>query len=292
MSVGELARQVYVDLVRRRSTVRIVPAAEQPTESDGIFLLGLYRSGTTLLRYVVDSHPLVACPPESDFVPSLAAVLSDERSLRGLAAMGFDERHVEGRLSASAAYFFGNYARSCGKPMWADKSPAYVEHLTLLERLFPHARFVCLHRHPLDQVHSHTKGGTVWHDPVSIARQGDEDARVAAARYWSDNTSLLLGRRSSPAFLTLRYEDLCADPTVASRAITDHLGVSWSAEMLDFGAHVHDFGAEATRTRSSSGFEPSSGAWREWPARMIDEVWSVVAEPAAALGYDRAGVPS
>ena len=54
-----------------------------------IFLIGCQRSGTSLLRRIVDSHPRIACPPETSFVQPLVQVLHDRRSTRGFQAMGY-----------------------------------------------------------------------------------------------------------------------------------------------------------------------------------------------------------
>ena len=79
-------------------------------------MLGANRSGTTLLRLVLDSHSRIACPPESYFIRSLGHLLDDEKAMEGLLAMGFDEQHVVERLRETASYFLEMYAASHGKP--------------------------------------------------------------------------------------------------------------------------------------------------------------------------------
>ncbi len=285
MKPGTLLRILYVDLVRRRSTVRVLPASTDQLDTKPIFLLGLYRSGTTLLRYVVDSHPEIACPPETDYMGHLRGLVFEERAARGLESLGYDSDHVAQQLAGLADYFHGNYARSRGKVRWADKSPTYVDHIDLLQRMFPQARFVCIHRNPLDQVHSHTRGGSFTHEPVAEFLGVGEDPRLGAARYWAAKTALLHARQEDAAFLSIRYEDLCREPELVTRALAVHMGVAWSREMLEFGAVQHDFGAEAARTRSTSGFTISSGHWKDWPPDVTEEVWRIVDPVARALDY-------
>lgn len=281
-------RLVYTDLVRRRSRVRVLPADAVIDRVRPIFLVGVYRSGTTLLRYVVDSHSEVACPPESNFLVHLRPLLEERRALEGLDAMGFDREHVQQRVRAFADYFFANYARSQGKPRWADKCPAYVDHLDLIESVFPDACHVVIHRHPLDQVESFTKGGTHVRPPVEPYVRAGEDPRVAGARYWTACTEHVeqFTARTAAATTTIRYEDLCRDPERVLRGVLSHLDIAWEPAVLEHHRHRHDLGMEAARARASRGFVPSINTWRHWPPDIVERCWEVVAGPASRLGYE------
>lgn len=286
MKITDAARLLYVDLVRGRTSIRIDSASERAGVDSPIFLLGIYRSGTTLLRYVIDSHPDIACPPETDFIDKLRFLLDDERALRGLASMGFNETHVRARLAMFVEYFFGNYAAAHGKSRWADKSPSYLDCIDLLTMLFPKARFVTIHRHPLDQVHSHTKGGSFIHEPIQALLVAGEDTRITAARYWICKTQLLMERDHDERFLSIRYEDLCSNPTRVTELIAGHVGIGWSPLMLRFGEQSHDFGAEATRTRVTKDFHLSTGHWQAWDPDVVQQAWEITAPLARRLGYE------
>jgi hypothetical protein len=56
------------------------------------FIVGCYRSGTTLLRYILDAHPRLACPPESKFIPGLQWVLDYPEARAGLDRLGSPAR--------------------------------------------------------------------------------------------------------------------------------------------------------------------------------------------------------
>lgn len=286
MSLQGLTRQVYVDLVRARSRVRVVPAALPSTGPPPIFIIGIYRSGTTLLRYVLDSHPRIACPPESNFLHRLGSTLDDPDALQGLGSMGFDRMHVTERLRGLAEYFYGNYAASCGKPRWADKTPLYIDHLPLLDEMFPKADYVVIHRNPLDQIHSHTKGGTFVHAPLAglVAEHGD--VRVAAAHYWVDQTRKIKAFGASrPPAATITYEQLCTQPAPTMARVLSALGEEWSDEVLDFQAHRHDQGKEAASIQRTRGFGLQSGGYLEWDRDVLATCCDIVAETAASLGY-------
>ncbi|HEX2030470.1 MAG TPA: sulfotransferase, partial [Actinomycetota bacterium] len=132
------------------------------------FIVACARSGTTLLRTILNRHPDVVVTPESHFITELwqrrrrygprGRVVQLHRFVDDLQAsrryrlwdLPADLLHEEvGRLEGPAPSFadvvtapFRAYARWKGKPRWGDKTPAYVEHIPLLASLFPDARFV------------------------------------------------------------------------------------------------------------------------------------------------------
>ena len=129
------------------------------------FLVGFTRSGTTLLRAMVDSHPQLAVPPESQFVPELARRRGTyerpdgfdiERFTNDLTAhmrfirWGLPASELRAALTelqpddypAAIRCVFAAWARSKGKPRYGDKTPNNLDDLELLAALFPEARFV------------------------------------------------------------------------------------------------------------------------------------------------------
>jgi len=282
-----LARQLYVDLVRTRSRVRIVAASEPRLDVTPIFIIGLYRSGTTLLRYLIDSHSKIACPPETDFIHLLEPLLLDFRAQEGFNSIGINRDHLIARLQHFISYFYENYAKSCGKLRWADKSPLYVDHLQTLRTIYPTAAFVILHRHPLDQIHSHARAGRNAHAPLLQYQSVGEDLRLAAARYWVDKTQKILDfAKSSPNSRQLTYEQLCAEPEKTMRGICDFLGAPWEPGVLQFWRMNHDVGMEAASARRSTGFAPRSGEFAEWDGDTLRKCKRIVRPTATLLGYE------
>src|SRR4051794_17280172 len=119
------------------------------------FIVGVPRSGTTLLRQMLRGHPRLAVPPESHFVPAalnapsgaaaLELILRDEH----FADWQVDAADVRRRATTSdmtpasvVRAAFETYAQAQGRPRWGDKTPAYVLHMPLLAEAFPGARFV------------------------------------------------------------------------------------------------------------------------------------------------------
>lgn len=262
-------RSKLKQVARGRAIVQIGQADATPVlDSHPVFIVGVFRSGTTLLRYALDSHPSIAIPPESEFLVPLESVVSDTRSLPGLASLGYDREHVVARCRHFASYFFDNYARIKGKPRWGDKSPAYVGHLDWLVELFPNAQFVHIFRNPLDQIHSFTDGGRQPMVPLPDNFAGaSEDIRVQTARWWRNQVSMQLNHMEAwpDQSLALSYEQLATQPNATLRRVLEFLGEPWDDRVLRFNENQHDFGMEDNKIRATKSFDFVTGGYETWP---------------------------
>ena len=195
---------------------------EQP-----LFVLGVRRSGTTLLRVMLDRNSAIAIPDESYFIPQLAhrhpgasvdvdAFLDDVRRLSTLREWGLPASAVAERLGPgmtpgdAIGAIFSAYAVLQGKERWGDKTPLYMQYLPLLERTFPDGRFVHLVRDGRDAALSFLSV------PRGIMTEGWGHPKDAAgfARLWRTEVEAAqaLGRRVGPdRYLEIRYEDLVRD---------------------------------------------------------------------------------
>ncbi|USQ79784.1 sulfotransferase [Ornithinimicrobium faecis] len=283
----ELPRRMYGELVRGRTRVRIVDRSTAAANGPARFLLSPYRSGTTLMRYCLDSHPDLAVPPETDFIANLAEMLSDDRAMIGLADMGFSHGDVALRVGDFARSFHDAYAASKLATQWLDKSPRYAEQPDIVPRLFPDALCLVMHRHPLDQIHSMTRG--LSHSPDAYGDQlAGQSLAAAGAGYWRTVTRGLMefcDNHPSQSHV-MRYEDLCDDPEGTLRGALGHLQLEWSPEVLNYHRHDHDLGREAGRVTGTIGFRKSTGGWHKWPQDAVNDAWEVVRDVASDLGYE------
>jgi Sulfotransferase family len=196
-----------------------------------VVVLTCARSGSTLLRFILDSHPELACPPETGVVDLCTRLGVVSMLLDGPAA-GV-RPGLDGLAAASIRSWvtatFGTYLIRAGKTRWCDKSLGSAESAHRFLDLFPEAKFICLYRHCMDVIDSALEAcpfGLRGYgmDPYAAAHPGNSVG--AAADYWVTHTRAIAEfEQAHPgACLRLRYEDLVADPEAQADRIFTFLG--------------------------------------------------------------------
>ena len=275
----------------RRSGPKAPPIAVQPMTGDrppAIFLIGCQRSGTSLLRRIVDSHPSIACPPETSFILPLVQVLHDERSGRGFEAMGYAQGAVAEALAGFIASFYERYAAAQGKPRWADKTPHYVDALDDLWTLFgPTARFVVIVRHGLDVAYSLAAPRRHYPAIDAAVQAAGGDVPLGAGRFWSmQNRKILDFTAAHPeACVRITYEDVTRDPEGTLEPVFSFLGVAWDPAVLDYASVQHHAGIEDPEVTRKKRIVENSGKSSAWPADVRAKVREACEPELSELGY-------
>lgn len=277
---------------RLRSTdPKAPPIAVTPSAGErmpAIFLVGCQRSGTSLLRRIVDSHPRIACPPETTFILPLVQVLHDRRSARGFDAMGYRPEAVTEALAGFVATFFEGYAAAQGKPRWADKTPHYVDCLDDLWALFgPQARFVTIVRDGMDVAYSLADPKRFYPAIIRSVEEAGGDAPVGAGRFWAQQTRKILDFEAAhpDACHRIAYEDLTTDPEGTLAPMFAFLGEPWDPVVLDFASVPHHAGIEDPEVARRNRIEPNSGKHRTWPPDVRERVRAACEPVLSELGY-------
>lgn len=254
-----------------------------------IFLIGCQRSGTSLLRRIVDSHPRIACPPETSFILPLVQVLHDRRSVRGFDAMGYAPAAVAEALSGFIASFFEGYAAAQGKPRWADKTPHYVDCLEDLWTLFgPEARFVVIVRHGLDVAYSLADPRRRYPAIDAAVEEAGGDVPVGAGLFWSrQNRKILEFAAAHPeACHRITYEDLTTDPGATLEPVFSFLGEPWDPTVIDYASAEHHAGVEDPDVARLKRIVANSGKSQAWPAETRAKVRAACEPLLSELGYE------
>ncbi|HEX6506035.1 MAG TPA: sulfotransferase, partial [Chloroflexota bacterium] len=119
-----------------------------------IFIGGQRRSGTSLLRVLLNRHERIAAGPESKFVqdPSFMAWHDQIATAWAtwLEGYEFGRTEVDRAVAALVDNLFTRYQLREGKARWAEKTPTNILRIDYLFRLFPHAQFIHVIRDPRD----------------------------------------------------------------------------------------------------------------------------------------------
>lgn len=276
------------------------------SDAPPFFVVGNDRSGTTMLRLVLDRSAEAAVPPESMFLIDMVAArrsgdLTDAAEAARLLERIWEHPRVRGwnlpggppavpaRLSHEEAYRFTveapfrAYASLAGKSRWGDKTPAYLHHVEELLAVWPDARFIVLVRDGRD---------------VALSIMGlpfGPNNVWAAARNWA--TGVRRGqeaeRRHPGQVLMLRYEDLASEPKRETERACEFLGLAFDEEMLAIertDAAKLAKGQEGWFTNVWAGINTSAvGKWRRQMTPAQQAVFAAVAsDELRALGYETA----
>lgn len=200
-----------------------------------IFLLTCYRSGSTLLRMILDTHPEIYAPPEL-LAGNAAGLLS--LFYCGLEGAMYDPAKFD---QPPFPQIFQQVRKTLGDPLdaaaakrgkrtWCEKSPSNLSFPQLYETIFPEARLICLYRHPLDFLASLLQYGVGPNtiDLLSFLGRHQGNRLRAFTEYWNDRTQILLNieRRFPERSFRVRYEDLARSPQEVLPPLLAFLGVA------------------------------------------------------------------
>ena len=214
------------------------------------FIVGVGRSGTTLLRLMLDSHPELAIPPETHFVPALIRECerwraSPEKLLEtlvnhpepGWKDMALDREDLLRRWRAISPLqtpdviraVYEAYADREGKPRWGDKTPRYVRKMGRIQRVLPEARFIHLIRDGRDVALSTRRRMERWNRPKAV-----ETERMA--RRWRSRIlkARITGRRFGERYIEMRYESLVRNPTDELHRVCELIELEFDPVMMSY----------------------------------------------------------
>ena len=221
------------------------------------------RSGTTLLRLMLDSHPFLTIPPETHTLPLASrecsaaadpweAFINVVTSFETWTDFHLDAGQLQQAIKEIVPFdlsecyrtFYRLYAESIGKSRWGDKTPDYIDSMALIQEVLPEAYFIHIIRDGRDVALSIRD---LWWGPNSIEE---------AAEWWAGK--IRRARRQALAlcnYMEVRYEDLVADPERQLRDICDFISLEWSSDMLSYYLQAEQRLSEFDRARTASSGE-------------------------------------
>lgn len=239
-----------------------------------IFVGGVARSGTTLMKSILDSHPNICCGHELKLVPLFCSVprkwWTDMK--HQLIPGGMTPEYMDQTFAAATAVYMMR-CRTDGKKRIAEKTPHNVTEFAVLHRYFPNAQFVHIVRDGRGVAASllqqnwvdltNLQGGKVWY----TQNAGN------AGRYWRhiiENADKQRADIPDSQYKVVRYEDLVKQPEATLRDLFEFLGEPWHPEVLTVNP-VHAASLNIWRTKLSQ--------------QQLSEFDAVAGELMKKLGY-------
>lgn len=256
-----------------------------------IVLGGCGRSGTTLLRVMLDSHPRIYCGPEGSVFRRRAL---DPIALADRFGLPRKELRILDETARSRPAFIEAFAAVClrhaGKARWAEKTPRNISRVGAIFRCFPETRFVHVLRDGRDvacSLRTHPRHRVV---DGRLVPTGNWKAIGPCARRWRDDVECSRPFWGDPRFHTLSYEELVGNPRAALGRLMEFLGEPWDEAML---AHAGAADRDVTRFAQSpeaagSVHTSSIGRWQRDLDARDRRIFKRIAGPLLVeLGYAR-----
>jgi hypothetical protein len=224
-----------------------------------LFILGMPRSGTKLIRQLLNQHPRIHIPPgETEFFPWLVtyARKHGDLSLRPNFLAFFETVqsfpffiHLPDHGKSispndwfdrcktydAAGIFEGlirciESVKTGSGEIWGDKSPSYISHVPLLRLHFPEARFIHIVRDVRDYCLSINKA---WKKNM-----------LRAAQRWADcvHVARAQGSMLGDSYIEIHYEELLRNPDFELRRVCDFLGVDFTETLLRIPKSAENYG--------------------------------------------------
>jgi hypothetical protein len=235
---------------QRTHKLSLTPRAPDSELCPMPFIVGSARSGTTLLRFMLDAHSELAIPPETGFFTTISKLKGSGEKLKDVffrAIVNYPETapswpdfeipqetfrraltEIEPfNISEGYRAFYRLYAARLGKSRWGDKTPIHCLYLTTIRHVLPEAHFIHLIRDGRDAALSLRE---MWFSPGF-------DIEVQAS-YWRD--CVMAARRDGAGcadYIEIRYEDLICNPQETLNRVCAHVGLSFESSMLNYYMH-------------------------------------------------------
>ncbi len=269
------ADEALFEAVRRNFTAGFCQERGGFDTAEPLFIVGMPRSGTTLVERILSSHPEVTSAGElmhfSLAVKRAAATTSsrvlDVPTIEAATAADF---HQIGRM-----YLESTRPRTGATPHFVDKMPLNFFYAGLIRRALPRARIVCVRRGAADTCLSNYRqlfatGFSYYDYAYDLA---DTARYVAGFETLAGHWRQVLGE----AWLEVRYEDVVADLERESRKLLAFCGLAWDPACLEFHRNAAPVATASSVQVRSPVYATSIGRWRRYRP-FIDPALKVLQE--------------
>ncbi len=272
---------VWADYFWRLRVASAAPLPRRPRDSDDaripVFIVGMLRSGTTLLERILASHPQVCSLGESDWIEVLATAAAAQTHTRYPECLAqLDEAALAGLARAQRQ----RWPERAGEVRRVvDKNPLNFLHLGLIARVFPQARIVHCRRHPLDTCLS------LYFQNFAHPRNNySYDLQDVAFFYRAYHDLMSHWRAALPQdmLFELEYENLVTHPETQIRTLLEYLGLPWDDHCLDFHRQPDSIATASVWQARQPLYTGAIGRWRHYLPQLQPLIQALGPELAQA----------
>jgi hypothetical protein len=271
------------------------------TAYEGVIVLGLHRSGTTLLRRILDAHPKISCPSETYVFSAMGRFMREDRfvdaSLGVVSGLAYAGMPPEVSLPRMREFAFGlhrSLAEAQGKAIWASKSTSDTFYLDEIEALCgSETRFVCITRHGGDVVCSVQElcvKQEVYFPEVWEYVRSCPFPLEAFSKMWCEITARLsrFAADHPDNSLSIKYEDLAAEPEVTMRRVFEFIGVDFDPALVESAlTRRENIGPGDFKAYQRAKVDTSSvDRWKKLSADTRSRIGAILNPTLESLGYE------
>ena len=250
-----------------------------------IFIVGMPRSGTTLLSAILNSHSQIAITPETHFCPKYLNTLSQassqgrqtwEKAIYSF-IMSYEisqfnfphqvkeqlfEKFVHGKTTVPDIFstLLQTFAKIHSKSIWGEKTPRHLEYVSLLKDWYPDANFVCVIRDPRDC-------------SLSLSQVSWSKANIVShALRWRNYASLSTRYQKyyCKNYYEVLYEDLIRFPSLTVSSLCHWLDIKFEPEMIHLynksALQLFNSNSEPWKTNTFNAIDAYN--WGKWKQKM------------------------
>ncbi len=256
-----------------------------------IFIGGAGRSGTTLLRVILDSHPNIACGPELKISPVIAQLWYDFRTMYlNIVNEYFITQEDINQIFAQMIFsLLEKYLSTTGKKRIAEKTPNNIRIFKHLHEMFPDSPLIHLIRDGRDVVASLLSMD--WKTPMGEPIEYTKDVKKAA-RFWL--SAVTAGRKfaeenssSDKVYLEIRYEDIVNKSEECLKKLFNFIDEPWDSSVLRYYKQERNLAGESSAKQVSQKlFTSAIGRWKkDLTKEQKEEIKPIAGELLIKLGY-------
>ena len=250
------------------NTVAAPPAADgECSDASPIFIVGLPRTGTTLVDRILSSHPNVVSAGELNTFAGLIKARAGSSSNLVLDAETLRNAVDADLAGIGHAYIKETRRLARGAERFTDKMPLNFFYVWLIHRALPNARVVALRRDAMDSCLSNFR--QLFATGLSYYNYS-LDIDDTAAYYENFDALLATWRERMPAsaYLELRYEDIVHDQEDQTRRLLDFCGLSWNEACLRFHENTAPVATASSVQVRQPLYSGSIGRWKKYGSRL------------------------